>query len=94
MRSHHWLNILCVSSYSTAPEILQYFKDVAEKYDLNKYIRLNHTVTGAVWVEEEQMWHISIRRGDNPEDVFVDKANIFVNASGVLKYVFDPLFIF
>ncbi|KAF7555614.1 hypothetical protein G7046_g6521 [Stylonectria norvegica] len=71
--------------YSTAPEILQYFKDVAEKYDLNKYIKLNHTVVGAVWNEEEQLWHVRIQKGDNPNDIFEETCNLFVNASGVLN---------
>ncbi|KAF6833534.1 flavin-binding monooxygenase [Colletotrichum musicola] len=69
--------------YSGAPEILQYFKDVAEKYDLNKYIRLNHTVTGAFWDEDEQMWTVRVQRQDGTE--FEDKAHVFVNASGVLN---------
>ncbi|KAM0266699.1 hypothetical protein ACHAPA_006621 [Fusarium lateritium] len=73
------------SFYSSAPEILQYFKDVAEKYDLNKYIRLNHKVVGAFWDEGAQKWHVRIQRGDNPQDVFEDEADIFVNASGVLN---------
>ncbi|KAG6353376.1 hypothetical protein INS49_007456 [Diaporthe citri] len=77
------------SFYSGAPETLQYFKDVAEKFDLNKYIRLNHRVVGAYWNEEDQMWHVKIQKGDDPDAITEDKANIFVNASGVLKYV-DP----
>ncbi|CAG9951404.1 unnamed protein product, partial [Clonostachys rosea f. rosea IK726] len=59
-----------VAYYSSASEILQYFKDVAEKYDLNKYVRLNHTV---------------VVQRNNPDDVITDKADIFINASGVLK---------
>ncbi|KAK2596341.1 hypothetical protein N8I77_013237 [Diaporthe amygdali] len=73
------------SFYSGAPEILQYFKDVAEKYDLNKYIRLSHKVVGAYWNEEDQMWHVKIQKGDDPNAFIEDKANIFVNASGVLN---------
>lgn len=73
------------SFYSGAPEILQYFKDVAEKYDLNKYIRLSHRVVGAYWKEEDQMWHVKIQKGDDPDAIIEDKANIFVNASGVLN---------
>ncbi|KAJ9156053.1 Steroid monooxygenase [Pleurostoma richardsiae] len=73
------------SFYSGAPEILQYFKDVAEKYDLNKYIRLNHRVVEAVWDEGEQMWHIRIQKGDDPNAIIEDKANVFINASGVLN---------
>lgn len=74
-------------SYSGAPEILQYFKDVAEKYDLNKYVRLNHTVVGAHWNESEQLWHVLVQDGDDPNAIFLDKANVFINASGVLKCV-------
>ncbi|KAI3395650.1 hypothetical protein diail_1015 [Diaporthe ilicicola] len=73
------------SFYSGAPEILQYFKDVAEKYDLNKYIRLSHRVVGVYWNEEDQMWHVKIQKGDCPNAIIEDKANIFVNASGVLN---------
>ncbi|TDZ35544.1 FAD-binding monooxygenase moxY [Colletotrichum trifolii] len=69
--------------YSGAPEILKYFKDVAEKYDLNKYIRLNHTVVGALWDEREHMWTVEVQRQDG--SVFQDKAHVFVNASGVLN---------
>lgn len=72
-------------SYSGAPEILQYFKDVAEKHDLNKYIRLSHRVVGAYWDEEDQMWDVKIQKGDDPNAIIEDRANIFVNASGVLK---------
>lgn len=79
------IKLILSRSYSGAPEILQYFKDVAEKYDLNKYIRLNHRVVGAYWKEEDQMWHVKIQKGDDPHAIIEDKANIFVNASGVLK---------
>lgn len=58
---------------------------MAEKYDLNKYIRLSHRVVGAYWKEEDQMWHVKIQKGDDPDAIIEDKANIFVNASGVLK---------
>lgn len=72
-------------SYSGAPEILQYFKDVAEKYDLNKYIRLSHRVVGAYWNEQDQKWDVKIQKGDDPNAIIEDRADIFVNASGVLK---------
>lgn len=52
---------------------------------MNKFIRLNHKVVGAFWDEEEQMWHVKIQNGENPDEIIEDKANIFVNASGVLK---------
>jgi hypothetical protein len=35
---------------------------------------------------------VKVQRGDNPEDVFDDRCNVLVNASGVLKYA-PPRFI-
>lgn len=85
-------NCVCTCSYSTAPEILAYFKKLAEKYNLLKYVRLSHRIVGAWWQEEAQEWLVKIQRGDNPEDVFEDRCNVLVNASGVLKYA-PPKFI-
>jgi Predicted flavoprotein involved in K+ transport len=79
------LNLPGVGSYSGAPEILSYFKGIADKYGLRKYIRLGHKVVGAFWDEQDQQWHVKIQKGDNSEDVFEDKGHILVNASGVLK---------
>lgn len=42
-------------------------------------------MVGAYWNEEDQMWHVKIQKGDDPNAIIEDKANIFVNASGVLK---------
>lgn len=74
-----------LKSYSSGPEILQYFKDVAEKYGLMKYVRLKHKVVGVWWQEETSEWLVKIQRGDDPEDVFEDRCHMLVNASGVLK---------
>lgn len=51
-----------------------------------KYIKLNHRVVGAIWDEHEQMWNIRIQKDDGTGEIIEDKANIFINASGVLKY--------
>ncbi|KAH7319073.1 putative dimethylaniline monooxygenase [Rhexocercosporidium sp. MPI-PUGE-AT-0058] len=73
------------SYYSSAPQILQYFKTVADEYNLRKYIKLSHRVVGATWSEESQEWHVKVQRGDDPEDVFDDTCSVLVNASGVLN---------
>jgi len=78
-------------SYSTAPEILAYFKKLAVENDLLKYVRLSHKIVGAWWEEDTKEWRVKVQRGDNPDDVIEDRCNILVNASGVLKY--DPLVI-
>lgn len=74
-------------SYSGAPEILKYFKGIADDYGLRKYIRLDHRVVGTTWDEDSEQWHVKIQRGDNSENVFEDRCHILVNASGVLKWV-------
>jgi cation diffusion facilitator CzcD-associated flavoprotein CzcO len=66
---------------------LEYFKNLADKHQLRKYIRLNHKVVGAWWKEETQEWHVKIQRGDDVNDIIDDKCNVLVNASGVLKFV-------
>ncbi|GKZ73668.1 hypothetical protein AnigIFM50267_010601 [Aspergillus niger] len=73
------------SFYSSAPEILKYFKGIADNYGLRKYIRLDHRVVGTSWDEYSKQWHVKIQRGDNPANVFEDRCHILVNASGVLN---------
>ncbi|TVY48521.1 putative sterigmatocystin biosynthesis monooxygenase [Lachnellula occidentalis] len=73
------------SYYSTAPEILAYFKKLAVENDLLKYVRLSHRIVGAWWEEDTKEWRVKVQRGDNPDDVFEDRCNILVNASGVLN---------
>ncbi|RAL02669.1 flavin-containing monooxygenase [Aspergillus ibericus CBS 121593] len=71
------------SFYSSAGEILQYFKTVVKDYGLMKYMRLNSRVVGAIWDEESAQWHLQIERTDGT--VFEDRAHILINASGVLN---------
>ncbi|KAL4874222.1 hypothetical protein BJY04DRAFT_31120 [Aspergillus karnatakaensis] len=73
------------SFYSSASEILHYFKSVAKDYGLLKYMQLNSKVTDARWDETDQQWHIKLEKTDGSGEVFEDKANILINASGVLN---------
>lgn len=69
--------------YSGAKEIWTYFKNTTEKYDLNKYIKTNHTVTGASWNEDEGLWHVKIRDLEGNE--IQDTCNVLINGGGILK---------
>ncbi len=42
------------------PSILQYIKDTAAKFGIDKKIQFNHKVSDASWSDEEQMWTLSI----------------------------------
>ena len=46
--------------YASAPEILEYWKKVADKYDVRKYMKLSHKVQEARWSEEEGRWHLKV----------------------------------
>jgi cation diffusion facilitator CzcD-associated flavoprotein CzcO len=72
-------------SYSSASEILHYFRTVAKDYGLMKYMHLNSKVVDARWSEEDQQWHVKIQKTDEPNIIIEDKAHILINASGVLK---------
>lgn len=69
--------------YSSSEEIWQYFKDVATKYDLEKYVQLNTTVESATWDEAGGQWKVKIIGPDGKEaDDFCD---ILISGSGVLN---------
>ncbi|KAI7182438.1 hypothetical protein KC363_g8772 [Hortaea werneckii] len=73
----HWS-----SYYAYAPEILQYFKDFRDRYNLQRYIRLEHKVIGARWLEDEGQWEVEV---EHQGKVFNDRCNILVNGSGLLN---------
>ncbi|KAK5031708.1 hypothetical protein LTS07_004328 [Exophiala sideris] len=70
--------------YSTSQEILKYFKGIADKYALYKYIKLNHYVQDAKWDEEAGIWNVKVK--DNTTGAIVeDWGHIFINGCGILK---------
>jgi cation diffusion facilitator CzcD-associated flavoprotein CzcO len=69
--------------YATSEQIHAYLKDVAAKYEVEQYIRYQHSIIGATWNEEKGKWEIQVERPD--KSVFTDECDVFVNASGVLK---------
>ena len=76
------------SFYSTSREIWQYLKDVAQKYDLEKFMKFRHAVKSAKWNEERGKWLLIIERLDpkeGEEAEFEDECDILVNATGVLS---------
>jgi hypothetical protein len=47
--------------YASAPEIHQYWKKVAAKYDCMKYIKLQQKVVEARWSELSSQWDLKVR---------------------------------
>jgi len=77
-RNPHWSHF-----YSSSEEIWQYFKDVATKYDLEKYVQFNTKVNSAHWDAEAGLWRLVLTKPDGTQ--FEDECNILVNGSGVLN---------
>lgn len=69
--------------YSSSEEIWNYFKGIAVKYDLEKYVKLRTKVESATWDEEAGQWRIKIL---TPEGTLADDwCDILVSGSGVLN---------
>jgi len=69
------------SYYATSPDINDYFIEFCEKYNLRKYIKLKHTVLGAVWHEDKAQWEVQVEHNG---ETFTDWCDVLVNGSGLL----------
>lgn len=58
--------------YASAPEILEYWKKIVEKYNLRRFMKFNHKCVEARWNEETSKWHVKLEivgTGEIVEDV-------------------------
>ncbi len=74
--------------YPSGPEYLEYLRAVAEKYDLYPHISFSTKVLNCEWVEEEQVWNVTVREPNG--SVLVHRANAVVTATGVLNGASTP----
>lgn len=70
------------SYYSPSQEIWQYFKDISDRFSLDRFIQFKSAVQSAKWTEEQGKWHLLI---EGPDGVFSDSCDILISASGVLN---------
>lgn len=47
--------------YAPGQEIQAYLKDIAWKYDVEKYVWLRHEFQRAEWHEESRQWHLTVK---------------------------------
>lgn len=47
--------------YAGGAEIQEYLKDIAWKYDVEKYVRLEHLFLKADWDEKTQKWTVTVK---------------------------------
>ncbi|KAL8919728.1 MAG: hypothetical protein Q9172_004841 [Xanthocarpia lactea] len=69
--------------YAHGDQIQKYFLDFCDKYDLRKYMRLETTVLGATWLDEEGQWELDLRSKDGTR--FSDRCHVLVSGSGPLN---------
>ncbi|KAF8645072.1 hypothetical protein AX16_008130 [Volvariella volvacea WC 439] len=72
------------SMYAGTNEIESYFNSFATKYNLRPYIKTQHQIIGAFWVEDKGIWRVDVRNLETGED-FTDECHVLVNAGGVLN---------
>ncbi|VUC25597.1 unnamed protein product [Clonostachys rosea] len=72
--------------YSSWDEILEYFRNIASKYELYKYIQLKHKVDEARWDQDAGVWNIKVSNLETGDTV-EDWGHILINGTGILKSV-------
>lgn len=58
-------------TFPTQPEILEYLRECADRFDVRKSIRFNTTMEHARWDSHECVWHIRTNDGDVDCDVLI-----------------------
>lgn len=71
--------------YAGSREIWGYFKDVAVKNDLERFVKFNHQIIGAEWLESISKWRITVIRDSDPKTAFDEYADFFLNGGGHLN---------
>ncbi len=67
------------------PAILQYLKDTAREFGIDRLIRFNQRVTRVAWSSERAEWSVSIKRGEGGEDAEMRCKFLFM-CTGYYRY--------
>ncbi|KNG80187.1 hypothetical protein ANOM_011420 [Aspergillus nomiae NRRL 13137] len=70
--------------FSGSEEILEYWKRVAQKYNVRKHIRFQSRCVGARWNDVTGKWFVQIHNLETDE-VFEDSADILMTGTGLLN---------
>ncbi len=76
--NHQW-----PQHFSTQPVLLDYFRGVADRYDLRKNIRFETTCEECVWDEARQQWRVLVTTKDGRGETL--EANAVIAAVGQLN---------
>ncbi len=70
---------------ANGPSILQYIKDTAAKFGIDKHIRFQHRLTSASWDSSTARWTLTIEHGA-AKDVQTLQCNFLIMGTGYYKY--------
>jgi monooxygenase len=75
------------------PAILEYLKDTAKSYGIEKHIRFGHRVKSAAWSSQDARWTVEVERGPQREPVRFTCSFLFM-CSGYYNYAegYSPQF--
>jgi cation diffusion facilitator CzcD-associated flavoprotein CzcO len=62
------------------PSILQYLRETAEAYGIDRRIRFGHRVKAAAWSSGDARWTVVVERGDSREEIRLTCSFLFVCA--------------
>ncbi|KUJ09071.1 putative flavin-binding monooxygenase [Mollisia scopiformis] len=69
--------------YAAGTEIKSYWHQVTTKYDTWKYMRCDHEVQSAIWIEEKTKWVVTIKHSNTE---IVDEADCVIMAIGIFSH--------
>ncbi|KAJ5100259.1 hypothetical protein N7456_006311 [Penicillium angulare] len=72
------------SFFASAPEILEYWKQVANKYEIRKLIQFEQQCVGARWSETTGKWFVQLRDLKTGK-TYEDLADVVMTGEGVLN---------
>ncbi|KAL2837567.1 hypothetical protein BJY01DRAFT_251389 [Aspergillus pseudoustus] len=70
--------------YASGQEILEYWKGIAEKYDVRRYMKLSHKVVEAKFNEKESKWHVAVENC-RTQEVLHDTCDVLYACIGALN---------
>jgi 4-hydroxyacetophenone monooxygenase len=85
IQDHKWSHL-----YSWQPDLLDYFRECFERFDIADHVRFNVEVTGADWDESNARWRVrACEKNGTPEEI---DARVLVSASGFFNLPHIPAF--
>ncbi|KAH8648617.1 hypothetical protein BX600DRAFT_389195 [Xylariales sp. PMI_506] len=69
--------------HAQGAEIQSYWKQIAEKHDAEKAIKLNHEILAAEWSEDKAKWVVTVR---SPVNTHVDEVDFLIMATGAFSH--------